>query len=158
MELNCKIKDALIRMDFVKRYEELSARFSREKTPSNERLEYVDRDEVMEILLDLGYSSRFDKKEKFYKIKEEQAGAFTFGFHIILRYGMADFVWVVRENGELLLGSPWGTYSRRLIDVNYRIKNPVFGTYENLEEILQIAFGMYEDFKKALIQGNEEKP
>lgn len=36
--------------------------------------------------------------------------------------GMADLVWVVRENGELLLGEPWGVYSRRLIDVNYRIK------------------------------------
>lgn len=65
---------------------------------------------------------------------------------------MADLVWVVRENGELLLGSPWGIYSRRLIDVNYRIKSPVFGTYEDLEDILRTAFVMYEDFKKALIQ------
>ena len=64
----------------------------------------------------------------------------------------ADLVWVVRENGELLLGSPWSTYSRRLIDVNYRIKNPVFGTYEDLEDILKVAFGMYEDFIKVLIQ------
>ena len=64
---------------------------------------------------------------------------------------------MVRENGELLLGEPWFAYSRRLIDVNYRIKKPVFGTYENLEEILGIAFGMYEDFKKALIQGEKER-
>ena len=89
--------------------------------------------------------------EKFYKITEEQADAFTFGFHIILRDGMADLVWVVRENGELLLGAPWGVYSRRLIDVNYRIKKPVFGTYEDLEDILKTAFGMYEDFKLAFV-------
>ena len=144
-------------MDFVKRYKDLSARFSGQRTPSNERLEYVDRDEVTEILLDLGQPSQFNKKEKFYKIKEEQDGAFTFGFHIILRDGATEFVWVVRENGELLLGEPWFAYSRRLIDVNYRIKKPVFGTYEDLEEILGIAFGMYEDFKKALIQGEKER-
>ena len=151
IELNCKVKNALIGIDFIKKYEELSVRFSSERAPSNERLEYVDRDEVMEILLDFGYIPQFDAKEKFYKIKEEQVGTFTFGFHIILRDGMADLVWVVIENGELLLGAPWGTYSRRLIDVNYRIKKPVFGTYEDLEEILRTAFGMYEDFKKAFV-------
>lgn len=42
-------------------------------------------------------------------------------------------------------------YLRRLIDVNYQIKKPVFGTYEDLEDILKTAFGMYEDFKTALI-------
>ena len=51
----------------------------------------------------------------------------------------------------------WSGHKRRLIDVNYRIEKPVFGTYEDLEEILGIAFGMYEDFKKALIQGEKER-
>ena len=130
----------------------MSSHFSGVRTPSNNRLIYTDRDEVMEIIQDLGYYPLFNGREKFYKIKEEQAGAFTFGFHIILRDGMADLVWVVRENGGLLLGAPWGIYSRRLIDVNYRIKKPVFGTYEDLEDILKTAFGMYEDFKLAFIQ------
>lgn len=49
----------------------------------------------------------FDVKEKFYKIKEEQIGKITLEVHIILRYGMVDLVWIVRENGELLLGAPW---------------------------------------------------
>ena len=44
----------------------------------------------------------FDVKEKFYKIKEEQIGKITLEVHIILRYGMVDLVWIVRENGELL--------------------------------------------------------
>ena len=53
-------------------------------------------------------------------------------------------------DGELLLGAPWGTYSRRLIDSSYRIKKPIIGTYEDLEEILKITFKMYEDFKNVL--------
>ena len=83
-------------------------------------------------------------------MEEEHIGKYSFGFHIILRDGTADLVWIVREGDVLLLGSPWGTYSRRLIDVDYRIKKPVFGTYEDLEAILKIAFEMYEDFKCAL--------
>ncbi len=98
------------------------------------------------------YSPQFNTKEKFYKIEEETIEEFTFGVHIILWEGTVDLVWIVKENGILLLGAPWGTYSRRLIDVNYRIKKPVIGTYDDLEDILKTAFGMYEDFKNALMQ------
>lgn len=134
IELNSKIKEALIEIDFIKRYEEVSNKFNAERTPSKSRLVYIDGEEVMEIIQDLGYSPLFDSKEKFYKIREEQVERFTLGVHIILQGGMVDLVWVVRENGELLLGAPWGTYSRRLIDSSYRIKKPIFGTYEDLEQ------------------------
>lgn len=150
IELNSKIKDALTKIDFVKRYEELSNNFNAERTPSSNRLVYIDGEEVMETIRDFGYSPLFDVKEKFYKIKEEQIGEYTFGVHVILQGGMVDLVWVVRDNEELLLGAPWGTYSRRLIDSSYRIKKPIIGTYEDLEEILKISFKMYEDFKKIL--------
>lgn len=70
-ELHFKIKNALVKMDFIRRYEELSARFI--------------------------------------------------------------------------------VYLRRLIDINYRIKKPVFGTYEDLEDIWKTAFEMYEDFKTAFM-------
>ena len=151
IELNSKIKGALIKIDFIKRYEELSNKFNAERTPSCNRLVYIDGEEVMETIQDLGYYPLFDDKEKFYKIKEEQIGKLTLGVHIILQGGMVDLVWVVRENGELLLGVPWGTYSRRLIDSSYRIKKPIIGTYEDLEEVLKVSFKMYEDFKRALI-------
>ena len=155
MELDIKIKDSLIKMDFVKRYEELSKKFDSVRTPSNNRLIYIDGEEIMEMIHNWGYLPQFDAKEKFYKIKEEQVDQFTFGVHIILQDGMVDLVWIVKEKGKLLLGAPWGTYSKRLIDANYRIKKPVFGTYEDIEEILKISFDMYEDFKHALISINQ---
>ncbi len=43
IELNFKIKNALIKMNFIDRYEELSKRFSGERMPLNERLAYVER-------------------------------------------------------------------------------------------------------------------
>ena len=149
-ELNPKIKDALLKISFIERYEKLSAQFCAARTPVHDRLIYIDGEEVMEMIQAAGYSPRFNSKEKFFKIEEEYIGKYTFGIHIILRDGMVDLVWLVSEGGMLLLGSPWGTYSRRLIDVDYRIKKPVFGTYEDLETILKIVFGMYEDFKNAL--------
>lgn len=150
MELNPKIKQALIKIDFVKRYEELSRKFNDVWTPSNERLRYIDGETVMEMIRELQYSPQFDPREKFFKIVDEKVGEFTFSVHIILD-GAVELVWVVRENDELLLGSPWGTYSRRIIDPSYRIKKPIFGSYEDLEEILHVAFEMYEDFKSTLI-------
>ena len=47
IELNSKIKNALIKIDFIKRYEELSNKFNAERTPSSNRLVYIDGEEVM---------------------------------------------------------------------------------------------------------------
>ena len=106
----------------------------------------------MEMIQNLGYTPLFDKKEKFYKIQEEKILDYSFGFHIILVNGMMDLVWVVRKDGELLLGAPWSVYSRRLIDVNYRIKKPIIGNYEDIEDIFKVIFKMFEDFKKAIVE------
>ena len=46
IELNDKISRALISTNLVRRYEELSGRFSSERTPSDECLVYVEKDEV----------------------------------------------------------------------------------------------------------------
>ncbi|SDB40215.1 hypothetical protein SAMN02910298_01968 [Pseudobutyrivibrio sp. YE44] len=151
MELDSRIKDALTKIDFVKRYEELSNEYDSERTPLSERLIYLDGEEVMDSIAALGYKPLFDSKEKFFKIQEEEVEDYSFGFHIILRDGKADLVWVVRKDDELLLGAPWSTYSRRLISLDYRIKQPIYGDYDDLDEILKTAFEMYEDFKKAVL-------
>ena len=147
MELNPIVKSSLIKIDFIKRYETLSNQYNAERNPADERLLHIDGSEVMEIIRNLGYVPKFNSREKFFKIEEERSGEYTFGFHIILRGGSTEFVWIVKEGKEVLLGSPWGVYAKRIIDPSYRIKLPIFGTYEDLEDILRIAFGMYEDFK-----------
>ena len=150
MELNPIIKQALLDIDFIERYQRLSDEYSAEKVPSKERLVYVDGDEVFEMLSKLGYESSFDSREKFFKIKEEHLGKYRFGFHISLRDGNAELIWVVKEGDNVLLGLPWGIYSRLMIDPDYRIKRPVYGTYDDLEHILEVAFEMYKDFKNAI--------
>ena len=93
----------------------------------------------------------FEPKEKFFKIKEEQRKNYTFAVNIILEGGMADIVWIVKKNNELILGLPISEFSRLMISPEYRIKKPIFGTYEDLDEIFNISFQMFEDFKCALI-------
>lgn len=156
-DFDIRIKNSWIKMNFVKRYEELSKKYDDVRTPSGQELIHIDRKLVMEMIQDLGYVPQFDTREKFFKIKEEQVGPFAFGVHIILWEGLVELVWVVREKGEVLLGSPWSMYSDSLIDdPDYRIKMPIFGSYDDLKEILEITFDMYEDFKRAMISNNGE--
>lgn len=105
----------------------------------------------MDTIRDLGYDSKFDSREKFYKLKEEKIGNYVFGFHISLYDGTVELIWVVKENDKVLLGSPWGTYAKRLIDSSYIIKKPIIGDYDDLECVLREAFIMFEDFKKAIL-------
>lgn len=68
IDLHPKIKEALIKMDFLKRYEELSKIYNSERTPSENRLIYIDGEEVLEMIAENGYVPQFDNKEKFYEI------------------------------------------------------------------------------------------
>jgi hypothetical protein len=79
-------------------------------------------------------------------------GKYSFGVHIILDNGMVDIVWVVKEGESLLLELPIGEYSRLIIASYYRIKKPIFGTYEDLDEIFESTFGLFEDFKQRLLK------
>lgn len=139
IELNSKIKEALIEIDFIKRYEEVSNKFNAERTPSKSRLVYIDGEEVMEIIQDLGYSPLFDSKEKFYKIREEQVERFTLGVHIILQGGMVDLVWVVRENifeGNVRRGKAGGYH--------YECIKDTAGNIVNGTEVLINDLGVYK--------------
>ena len=144
------VKTALEKTSFIKRYEMLSNTFNGERTPLNERLRYIDGEIVLDSLAQLGYKAHFESKEKYFWIEEVQIGTYTFSGNMILDGGLVDIVWIVKENGNLILGLPIGEYSRLMIAPNYKIKKPIFGTYEDLDEIVESVFKLFEDFKKAM--------
>lgn len=76
---------------------------------------------------------------------------YIFSADIILDNGMVDLVWIVKEGSNLILGRPISEYSRLLIAPDYRIKKPIFGTYEDLDEIFESCFKIFEEFKLALV-------
>ncbi len=151
IELNSKVKNALLEIDFVKKYEELSTFYNAERTSSKERLRYIDGEIVMDSISQLGYTVNFEPKDKYYKIIETQIDKYSFSAHIILDNGMVDIIWIVKEKASLILGLPIGEYSRLIIAPDYRIKKPIFGTYEDLDEIFECIFKLFEDFKQKLL-------
>ena len=84
LQLNPKIKKALIEIDFVRRYEKLSNSFNDEKTPMNERLRYIDGEIIFDIIEKLGYSVSFNSKEKFFYTKDEQLGDYIWWSALII--------------------------------------------------------------------------
>lgn len=151
MELNLIIEKALKQIDFVERYKLLSAEYNDIKTPLNERLRYIDGEIIIESVECLGYKVGFDSKDKFFFIEDEQLNdKYRTLVKFDLNGGMVEFIWEVWLNDKVILGSPWGTYSTRMGMSSGRIKKPIFGTYEDLDEIFRIGFELYEDFKKAL--------
>lgn len=151
IELKPKIKKALLDIDFVNKYEQISKRFSNERTSSNERLRYFDGEIIIESITQNGYAVNFEPREKYFKLKEVQVEDYTISANIILDNGMVDLVWVVKECDNLILGLPISEYSRLLVSPSYRIKKPIFGTYEDLDEIFERSFKIFEEFKQALV-------
>lgn len=151
IELKPKIKRALLDIDFVTKYEQISKHYNDKRTPSTERLRYFDGEIIIETISHHGYIVNFELKEKYFKIKETQMGNYTFSANMILDNGMVDLVWIVKESGNLILGLPISEYSRLLIESNYKIKKPIFGTYEDLDEIFIKCLKIFEEFKITLI-------
>lgn len=152
MNLDTRVEQALQNINFVERYEALSHKFSRTRTPKGEELDYFDGDFLMEIVELLGYKVHYDKREHFFYIDLESVGKFQFGFHFALKSGRLELIWVVYEGGEVLLGSPWTKYARLMIARDYIIKQPIISDYVDFRDVMKIAFEMYEDFKQEFLK------
>ena len=150
MELNPKIKQVLEEINFVNRYEILSKEFNSTRTSLQEMLTYIDGETVMDIVIELGYDIKFNRKDKFFYV-DENIEDFKFSFRFVLDGGLMDFIFVAWEKDKLLVGSPWGIYSRLLINPDYQIMKPVYGDYDDLDEILKVGFEIYSDFKNSLL-------
>ena len=112
MNLDTRIKQALIDINFVERYEKLSAYYSQKRTPKGQELDYFDGDFLMEIVELLGYKVRYDKRERFFHIDLEEIGNFRFGFHFSFERGRLELIWVIYEGNKAIMGSPFASYAK----------------------------------------------
>ncbi|CAI9429304.1 DUF2513 domain-containing protein [Candidatus Ornithobacterium hominis] len=150
MQINSLFVPILNKIDFIKRYKDLSIQFNYEL---KESFEDYSRESALEIIKEFGYTVSYNKKENFYKIIERVEN-YKFQFNIVLKYGIVELIWTVWEDNELLqIGGPWGMI-KYLLDFNEedKVKLPVFRNYEDLKEILMQAFSIYEDFKKEVLK------
>ena len=155
MNLDNRIKQALKEINFVERYEELSAYYSQKRTPKGQELDYFDGDFLMEIVELLGYKVQYDKRERFFHIDLEEIGHFRFGFHFSFERGRLELIWVIYEGNKAIIGSPFASYAKWLISRDYIILDPVISDYVDFRDVMKIAFDMYEDFKQAFLKADE---
>ena len=157
MKLDTRVEQALIEINFVERYGNISKKYDRERTPKGQELDYFDGDFLMEIVELLGYKVRYDKRERFFYIDLEEIGHFRFGFHFALEYGRLELIWVAYEGDKVVLGSPWTRYPRLMIARDYIIKQPIIYDYVDFRDVMKIAFDMYEDFKQVFLKIAKDK-
>ncbi len=143
MQLPSEIRVALENIDFIDRHKNMSAKYD-----FDDELKY-DNNEVLRIFNELGYYARYYKRENFFQIVEEVPPC-QFKFNISLKYAHLEFIWVVRKDGELYTGSPWGGLKQSLDGTDEGVRKPGFRNYDELKEILEEAFLMYEDFYREL--------
>ncbi|WP_410981309.1 hypothetical protein [Bacillus pacificus] len=146
--LQPEIQASLAKIDFIQRYKALSEKFShRENT-----LENYENEKLIAVFESLGYKARYNKKEDFFIVGEvKNKDVYTFRFNISLKYGVAELIWEAWHNGEVRAGDPWDIFIRLLSNDTEKVPVLYFHSYDELKEIMKIAFEMYEDFKRELI-------
>ena len=153
MKLDSRVEQALQAINFVERYKELSDKFSLDRTPKEKRLNIITGELIFDAFEDLGYRAKFDGREKFFYIEPFKENDYTFGFHISIFKGLVELIWIVKDSqNKVILGTPLMEFSRRLISPDYRIMDPVTADYDDFENVMKIAFEMYEDFKQAFMK------
>ncbi|PFI47189.1 hypothetical protein COL27_05405, partial [Bacillus sp. AFS075960] len=146
--LKPEIQEVLTKINFTEKYKVLSKQFSdRENTFEN-----YENEKAIEVFESLGYKARFMKKENFFRVGEvKNKDIYTFRFNISLKYGLFEFIWEAWHTGEVRTGTSWAMFVDVLSNDTEKVLRPGFHSYEELKEIMKIAFEMYEDFKRELI-------
>jgi hypothetical protein len=154
MERNSKEYEVYKSIDFCNRYENISKNHSQ----FEDRLKNYSNDEVIKLISELGYKSKYIKSDNFFKIQDKILN-FKFYFHICLKHGIVELIIgaVNAENDEFITGSVFGRLYRLIkyaegVVLEENITCPVFRHYDDLREILKEAFTIYEDFKREVIK------
>ena len=95
----------------------------------------------------------YNKSDRIFKIKEKLKD-FDIQFNLILKYGICEFVWAIKYKGEFWpIGGPWAVIADLLLrnEEPLPLPLPVFSSYNDLNSIIQLAFSIYDDFKKELM-------
>lgn len=152
MEINSKEYQLYKNIDFANRYAVLSNSFQFE-----DRLDYSN-DKVLSLIAKLGYKAKYIKNNNFFKI-EEKINGYKFYLNICLKYSNTELIIGATEieKDQFITGSVFGGLYNDIkyaegIDLEENIRDPKFRNYEDLQIILENAFGIYEDFKRELIK------
>ncbi|MDR0469898.1 MAG: hypothetical protein LBH09_07995 [Peptococcaceae bacterium] len=137
-------------INYVERYELLSknAWIDSDDFP----IDALSSEDIMQIIIQLGYSVSYNKKEQFYKIGLiEQELGYKIQLNVAINTNTVEFIWAVYYNGDLRLGTPWGRCAKLLTNNEKKIAPPRYSDKDNLMRILSKALKLYDDFVAEII-------
>lgn len=143
------MKSIYQKINLYERYKSLSEKFDY----SSEEFQ-VSNDILLSYLKENSFSeAKYISKEKYFNIEDYKTNKITprcsLGLNIIIKYNEVDFVVSIIIDGEGGNGGPFGAICQEMGYVE-RIKRPYFKNENDLLQILEEGFIIYNDIKKEL--------
>lgn len=140
------IENVLINIDFINRYEFLALTYS-----NRDEVFHFSKNDVLNIAHSIGCQLKYSKSREFYLC--EKKGNFSFEFGFTLRYHSLELGCSVKnEYLQIHSAAPWGFWVDLMTNNKKNVFHPKFSNYEELKEILKVAFEIYEDFKREVVK------
>mgnify|MGYP000884689023 FL=1 len=138
----------LNRIRFAERYQALRTQYSFD---AKESFENYDNQYVLEMLQEIGYTSvKYRKREDFFQAKKK-SNIYEFRYHICIKYGIAELMWYAMKDNKYYAGGSFPNLEYELLNLENGNRLPIFRNYEDLHEILTIAFQMCEDMTEVFL-------
>ena len=133
---------------FAERYEALRTQYSFD---AKESFENYDNQYVLEMLQEIGYTSvKYRKREDFFQAKKK-SNIYEFRYHICIKYGIAELMWYAMKDNKYYAGGSFPNLEYELLNLENGNRLPIFRNYEDLREILTLAFQMFEDMTEVFL-------
>lgn len=149
------MKQALEEIDFINRYNALLEKYSLKVIPMDQTCNSYGVEYVKELLEDIGYEVKSNKRERFFYTKKENIDGFVFNTHFDLKYGGVEMIWNVIHGDEYLGCEPLTRFSKLYLD-RPSLGLIVYSDFDQLDEIFTVLYKMYEDFKVAFLKAVKE--
>ena len=141
--------EVLNNIHFAERYQALRTQYSFD---SKESFATYDNSYVLAMLREIGYASvKYWRKENFFQAKKK-SNLYEFRHHIRIKYGVAELMWYAMKNNKYYAGGSFPNLEYDLLNLENRNHLPIFRNYEDLREILTIAFQMHEDMTNEFLK------
>lgn len=149
------LKKTLEEIDFINRYNSLLEKYSLNVIPMDQICNGYDVGFVKEIMEDTGYEVKFDKRERFFYTRKEKINDYIFNTHFDLKYGIVEMIWNIKYGDKYIVGAPIHWFTKRYLD-HPSLEGIVYSDPDQLYEIFEVLYKMYEDFKVAFLKAVEE--
>ena len=127
---------------FAERYKKLYKQYS---FNFNESFNNYDNQYILKLLQEVGYIDiKYQKRENFFQ-SVKKIDVYRFEHKIKTKSGAVELIWDVMKNNQYFTGNSFSNLEYELLNLEERHPLPIFRNYEDLREILTIAFQMFED-------------